>query len=418
MQVHAENAFIRSMHRWSAKALWWTIPAVLVLLLAGFLAKKHVVNAAEPSSTVIKRGLFIRTIRITGTTEAVHAYVVQAPRLAGVSSRMVLVKLAHAGTRVHQGSMLAEFDQQDQLKQFRDSQADYLDFLDKIKKQQADNAADLAKDQTDLKAAEDEYQKSQLEMKKNEIVSRIDADRNRLMLEQDQATVKQLRETFDLKERARQTQLKDLEIQRDKARAQMLHSQMNAQRMVIHSPLNGLVVLNATWKSGSFGLPQEGDEIYPGWSFMQVVDPLTMQVTARANQVDFPFIRIGLPVEVRLDAFPDLVLRGSVNYLGAIATQSTLSPSVHSFNVTFAVQDSDPRLLPDLSAAVDVELERQPDVLLAPRDALMMDHGKAYASVKHGMSFEKRLVSLGLRNDLEAVVLSGLEEGDVVRTNP
>ena len=418
MQVHAENAFIRNMNRWTAKALGWTIPAVLVLLLASFLAKNHVVNAAEPSSTVIKRGLFIRTIRITGTTEAVHAYVVQAPRLAGVSSRMVLVKLAHAGTRVHQGDVLAEFDQQDQLKQFRDSQADYLDFLDKIKKQEADNAADLAKDQTDLKAAEDEYQKSQLEMKKNEIVSRIDADRNRLMLEQDQATVKQLRETFDLKERARQTQLKDLEIQRDKARAQMLHAQTNAQRMVIHSPLNGLVVLNATWKSGSFGLPQEGDEIYPGWSFMQVVDPSAMQVTARANQVDFPFIRPGQRVEVRLDAFPDLALQGTVGYLGAIATGSTLSPAVHSFNVTFAVQGSDPRLLPDLSAAVDVELDRQPDVLLAPRDALMTDHGKAYVSVKHGMSFEKRLVTLGHSNDLEAVVLSGLEEGDVVKTNP
>jgi multidrug resistance efflux pump len=418
MQVHAENTFIRNMTRWSAKALWWTIPVVLVLLFASFLAKKNMVNAAEPSSTAIKRGLFVRTIRITGTTEAVHAYVVQAPRLAGVSSRMVLVKLAHAGTRVHQGDVLAEFDQQDQLKQFRDSQADYLDFLDKIKKQQADNAADLAKDQTDLKAAEDEYQKSQLEMKKNEVVSRIDADRNRLMLEQDQATLKQLRETFDLKERARQTQLKDLEIQRDKARAQMLHAQTNSQRMVIHSPLNGLVVLNATWKSGSFGLPQEGDEIYPGWSFMQVVDPSAMQVTARANQVDFPFIRPGQRVEVRLDAFPDLALLGTVGYLGAIATGSTLSPAVHSFNVTFAVQGSDPRLLPDLSAAVDVEVERQLDVLLVPRDALMTDHGKAYVSVKQGMSFEKRLVTLGHSNDLEAVVLSGLEEGDVVKRNP
>ena len=39
---------------------------------------------------------------------------------------------------------------------------------------------------------------------------------------------------------------------------------------------------------------------------MQVVDPSTMQVTARANQVDFPYIRIGQPVEVRLDAFPTL----------------------------------------------------------------------------------------------------------------
>ena len=62
-------------------------------------------------------------------------------------------------------------------------------------------------------------------------------------------------------------------------------------------------------------------------------------------------------------------------------------------------RESDPRLLPDLSAAVDVELERRPDVLLAPRDALMMDNGKTYVWVKHGMSFEKRLVTLGLRND-------------------
>ena len=177
---------------------------------------------------------------------------------------MVLVHLVHAGTRVHKGDVLAEFDQQDQLKQFRDSQADYLGFLDKIKKQQADNATDLAKDQTALQAADDAYQKDKLEMAKNEVVSRIDADRNRLMLEQDEATLKQLRETFDLKERARQTQLKDLEIQRDKARGQMLYAQINAQRMVIHSPLEGLVVLNPVWKGSSMGDPQEGDEIWPG----------------------------------------------------------------------------------------------------------------------------------------------------------
>jgi hypothetical protein len=60
--------------------------------------------------------------------------------------------------------VLAEFDQQDQLKQFRDRQAEYLDSLDKIKKQQAENAIDLAKDQTALEAAEDDYQKAKLEM--------------------------------------------------------------------------------------------------------------------------------------------------------------------------------------------------------------------------------------------------------------
>jgi len=374
--------------------------------------------SAAMRTAVIKRGDFLRSIRITGATEAVHAYVVQAPRLAGQGARMVLVHLAHAGAHVHKDDVLAEFDQQDQLKQFRDRQADYLDFLDKIKKQQADNAVELAKDQTALKVAEDSYQKAKLEMGKNEVVSRIDADRNRLTLEEDAATLKQLQETFDLKERARQAQVKDLEIQRDRAQGQMLHAQTNSQRMVIHSPLEGLVVLSPIWKGSGMGDPQEGDEVWPGSPFMQVVDPSAMQVAARVNQVDFPYLRLGAPAEVRLDAYPDLVLKGSIEHLAAIGSASTLSQSVHNFNAVFAIEGTDPRLLPDLSAAVDVELERLPDVLLAPRDAFVLENGKTYAWVKRGTSFEKRPVTLGKTNDVDAVVLSGLAAGDVVSRNP
>jgi len=404
--------------RWFLRAVLWAIPAALILILASHLHKGTVVAAAESRTAVIKRGTFLRTVRITGSTEAVHAYVVQAPRLAGGGVRMVVVRLVHAGARVHQGDVLAEFDQQDQLRQFRDRQADYLGFLNKIKKQQSDNTAALAKDQTALQAADDEYQKAKLEMMKNEVVSRIDADRNRLTLEEDEATWKQLRQTFDLKELARQAQLKDLEIQRDKAHGQMLYAQINSQRLVIHSPLEGLVVLNPIWKGSSMGNPQEGDEIWPGSPFMQVVDPSAMQVTARVNQVDFPYLRLGQRAEVRLDAYSDLVLSGSIEHIAAIGNTSTLSQAVHNFNATFSIQGTDPRLLPDLSAAVDVELERLPDVLLAPRDALMLENGKTYVWVKRGASFVKRPVTIGRSNDVEAVGLSGLAAGELVKRNP
>lgn len=399
------------------RSVLWAIAVALIWVFASHLQKGRVVAAAEGRTAVIKRGDFLRTLRITGSTEAVHAYVVQAPRLAGGGWQMVLVRLAPPGTHVHKDDVLAEFDQQDQLRQFRDSQAEYLGLLDRLKNQQAANAADLARDQTVLQAAEDEYQKAQLEMQRNEVVSRLDADRNRLMLEQDQATWKQLRETFDLKEHARQAQLKDLEIQRDKARGQMLYAQTNAQRMVIHSPLEGLVVLNPVWKGSSMGDPQEGDQIYAGLSFMQVVDPSAMQVTARVNQVDFPYLHLGQRVKVLLDAYPDLVLSGSIEHLAAIGNTSSLSQAVRNFNVTFAIHGTDPRLLPDLSAAVDVELERLPDVLLAPRDALLRESGKTYVWVKRGASFEKQPVTLGQGNDIEALVLSGLAAGDLVKRN-
>jgi HlyD family secretion protein len=417
MQVPLPEAFYSRMRRRTLRFVLWAIPVALLLIFASHL-EKGIVAAADARTAVIKRGDFLRTIRITGSTEAVRAYVVQAPRLAGGGSRMMLVRVAHAGIRVHKDDVLAEFDQQDQLRQFRDSQAEYLGFLDKIKKQQADNAIDLAKDQTALQAAEDDYQKAKLEMTKNEVVSRIDADRNRLTLEQDEATWKQLRETFDLKARARQAQLHDLEIQRDKAHAQMVYAQTNSQRMVIRSPLDGLVVLTPIWKGGSVGDAQQGDEIWPGSAFMQVVDPSAMQVTARANQVDFPYLRLGQRAEVRLDAYSDLVLSGSIEHLAAIGNTSSLSQAVHNFNVIFAIEGTDSRLLPDLSAAVDVELERLPNVLLAPRDALVLENDKTYVWVKRGTSFEKRPVAMGQSNDVEAVVLSGLVAGDLVKRNP
>ncbi len=37
----------------------------------------------------------------------------------------------------------------------------------------------------------------------------------------------------------------------------------------------------------------------------------------------------------------------------------------------FLIDGQDPKLLPDLSAAVDVELERLPNSLVVPRDSLV-----------------------------------------------
>jgi len=412
------RAFFAVPRRWSLRAALITIPAFILLILSFHLQKGTIVSAASTRTAVIKRGDFVRTIRISGSTEAVRAFSVQSPRMAGGGSQMVLMSILRAGTRVHKGDVLAEFDPQNQLKQFRDSEADYLGFLDKIKKQKADNATELAKDQTALKAAEDDYAKAKLEMARNEVVSRIDADKNRLNLQQTEAALKQLRQTFELKEQARQSLVNDLEVQRDKAHGQMLYAQMNSQRLAIHSPLDGLVVLNPIWKGSGMGDPQEGDQVWPGLAFMQVVDPATMQVTARVNQVDYPYLHVGQPVEVRLDAYSDLVLKGFIEHLAAIATVSTLSPSVHNFNATFSIQGSDPRLLPDLSAAVDVELERVPDMILAPRDAFVTENGKTYAWVKSGTTFEKRAVVLGKTDDIDVVVTSGLAPGDMVKRNP
>src|SRR5271155_1249075 len=98
MRLPLRRVFLSHPRPWAPRVAFLAVSAALILILVPHLPKRAVVAAADMRTAVIKRGDFIRTIRITGSTEAVHAYVVQAPRLSGGGSQMVLVRLARAGT--------------------------------------------------------------------------------------------------------------------------------------------------------------------------------------------------------------------------------------------------------------------------------------------------------------------------------
>lgn len=366
----------------------------------------------------VERHDFVRSLRIHGTVEAVQFYPVAAPRLAGPGpSNLVITHLAAAGSTVKRGELLVEFDRQTQMKNFLDRQAEYRDLLEQIKKRQAEQDAARARDETELKQAENAVQTAALEMRKNEVLSRIDAEKNQQNLEEARARLAQLGETFELKRAAARANLRILEIQRDRALNAMRHAERNAEKMAIRAPMDGLVVLNQIWKGGRMGEVQEGEEIRPGTPFLHVVNPSAMQARARVNQADVPYLRAGQRVQVRLDAYPELVFAGKVEQMAAIGVTSGMSNSVRTFAATFSIEGSDPKLLPDLSAAVEVELERVPGALVVPRDAVWGENGQAYVSVKNGFGFEKRAVKTGAKNDHEVVVESGVEVGAVVERN-
>ena len=298
-------------------------------------------------------------LRLKGTTEAVQSRAILAPQLAGQQvPTLTIIHLAPGGSHVKRGDLLAEFDRQAQNRDFVDKQAEYQKLVDQVAQEQAKEIAAKAKDETELKTAEDNLRKAEFEIQKAEIVSQIDAEKNQENLDEAKATYDQLRETFELKRRAAQAAIRILEIQRDRTRQTMLHAQANADMMQIHSPLDGVVVLNTIWKQGTMGEVQEGDQLEPGSPFMQVVDPATMQVRVAANQQDFPRLAIGQTGRVRLDAYPELVFRAKVEQLAPIGEHGSFSEKIRVFSVIISIQGNDPKLMPDLSAAVDVDIPR------------------------------------------------------------
>jgi HlyD family secretion protein len=339
----------------------WMIGIAAAVLVAGIVfAARRSKSPSATNQALTNSVVPAQMLRLKGTTEAVQSRAILAPTLAGQQEgTLTIIHLTVAGTRVKKGDILVEFDRQAQMRDYVDKQADYAKLVDQVAEEQAKEAAARAKDETELKTAEDSLRKAELEIQKAEIVSRIDAEKNQETLDEAKATYAQLKETFDLKRKAAQAAIHILEIQRDRTKETMLHAQANADLMQIRSPLDGVVVLNSIWKQGTMAEVQEGDQVRPGVPFMQVVNPEAMQVRIAANQQDFPKLQVGQTAKVRLDAYPDLQFSGTIEQLAPIGEEGTFSNKIRQFAVVVSIRGNDPKLMPDLSAAVDVDLSSQ-----------------------------------------------------------
>jgi len=335
------------------------LTVALTLAVAGtfqFLRTRAKAHNSPALHSSLGSGAPPETLRLKGMTSAVAARSIMAPLLAGQQfGALTITKLVPSGTRVKQGDLLVEFDRQAQLRDYIDKQAQSDDENEKVIEERAKEDAARAKDETEIKQAEDSLAKAKLEMEKVELLSRIDAEKAQEDLDEAQATLAQLKETFDLKRKAAQASIRILEIQRDRTRETMLHSQANSALMQIHAPIDGIVVFNTIWKQGNMGEVQEGDQVRPGVPFMQVVDPAIMEVRVPVNQEDLVGLKIGEKALVHLDAYSDMVFSGRLESVDPMGTPGDFSPKLRHFSATFSIQGHDPRLMPDLSAAVDVD---------------------------------------------------------------
>ena len=404
----------------------WAL-AIVVMAVLGVAATLF--SARDPQSvrntgsrrdstfTAAKRD-FVRSVRLSGTVEAVESTTVAAPRLSGPSSSsLVITRLVRGGTTVRPGDLLVEFDRQTQITTALDRRAELNDLEQQIRKREAEETAARARDDSEITQADSAVGRAELEMVKNEMVPKIQAEKNTQALEQAKARREQLTKTYELKRKAAQADIRILEIRRQKAESAMKMAEANASRMEIRSPIEGLAVIRTRWKSNGMAEILEGEEIRAGVPVVDIVNPSRMRVRIRVNQADINELRTGQPIRVGLDAYPDLSFNGRISQISPLAVTSTLSPKVRYFVVLADIDGSHEKLMPDLTASLDVELSRVAGALVIPRDALRYDGSRALVRVREGSRGQDREVTIGSISAHEALVTAGLPEGAVIERN-
>jgi HlyD family secretion protein len=154
-------------------------------------------------------------------------------------------------------------------------------------------------------------------------------------------------------------------------RAQLAQDRYNLENTSIVSPVDGVVINRAVdvgqTVAASFQTP----------TLIDIAQDLTkMQINASFSEADIGRLRPGLRATFTVDAYPGLSFAG---VLRQIRLNPTVTSNVVTYDVVVDVDNPDLRLLPGMTAYVDIELYREDDAILVPNAALSFRPGGAGA---------------------------------------
>jgi multidrug resistance efflux pump len=303
-------------------------------------------SVSTPSTTRIRR-----EVRITGLIQAVHSMRVVVPQIQGQYSMMTLTQIVDNGAKVAEGDSIATFDPTQQQDAALDAKAKFDDLEHQIAQKKAENRAAAASRDVDLKSAQADMDKANLELKKADTVADVVKQKNEITAAGAKAHVESLTKSNAFNDKAEAAAQHVLELQRDRQQIYIQRAEDNIKKLQVRAPQAGMIVYDLTYRAGSYGHAQVGDQIYRGYPLLSIFDPSEMRVRCSIDEPDIVAMAAHSKATVYLDAYPDTGIPAHFEYASPVAS-SALGTPVKTFLAVFDIDGKDPHLMPDLSAAV------------------------------------------------------------------
>ena len=145
--------------------------------------------------------------------------------------------------------------------------------------------------------------------------------------------------------------------------------------------------------------------------YIYVETPNLLQVTLDVDQIDIVKISVWMPVQVVLDALSDQTFTGVISEIDTMSESSSYKASV-----VFQKHSDDQKVLGGMSASVKVTLEQATDTIIVPSPAIADNvNGEKIVKLKKWDQRVDQVVEIGISDDANTQILSGLKVGDVIK---
>ena len=189
---------------------------------------------------------------------------------------------------------------------------------------------------------------------------------------------------------------------------QLTIAEARADSPYVKAPFDGVVT----------ELPaQIGDVIQAGSQAIHIADLSNLYLDVQISEVDIPLVAIDQPAELVFDAYFNDTFTGTVIRISPVGTAVQ---GVVEYDVRIQMDDdTDGRIKPGMTAAVNIIVEEKDDVFVVPNDAIVMIDGEENVFVKRDGMYVAVPVSLGGYSDSYSEVLSAdIEVGEEIILNP
>ncbi len=140
------------------------------------------------------------------------------------------------------------------------------------------------------------------------------------------------------------------------------------------------------------------------------------QIEISLNEIDVAAVSVGQKAVITFDAIDGLEATGVVTEVDLIGS---VSQGVVDYTVKVAIESTDERIKSGMTATVEIITAQKDAVLVVPQSAVTTVNGQTFVTKRVEETAEETVripVEVGLKNDTEVEIVSGVSEGDSIVT--
>ena len=396
------------------RKIYITLGIALVLIIATWYFAGDDGRDVQSIRVPAKTGLFEVNVVTTGELEAKNSENIFGPdnlRSIQIWGDIKINELIPEGTIVDSGDFVASLDQTEVVSKMKDLETELEKLESQYTKTMLHTSLNLRSTRDELVNLKFAMEEAQIAVDQSKFEPPATQRQAKINREKAERAYNQAVENYDLKYEKAKAEMQEVSATLEQARRRKQRMQDILQTFKVYAPKPGMIIYKRDWRGRK---TETGSSISPWDNVVAQLPDLSKMISKTyVNEIDISKVRVGQPVKISIDAFPDRSYTGVVDEVANIG-QTNQGSDAKVFEVVIAVNESDSIMRPSMTTKNEIITATYDSVLYVPLEAIHNNDTLTYVFTDRGMRTVKKEVMVGPGNENEIIIEKGLTEGEEV----